>query len=70
MRNHRPFTAARMSNHIPQVEKQKEKDRVGKFVVNTTRNCENGFLEETRFLVINVNLCYSTLEKLAIVCTK
>ncbi len=57
--------------HIPQVEKQKEKDRVGKFVVNTTRNyLENGFLRGTRFLVINVNLCYSTLEKLAIVCTK
>jgi hypothetical protein len=28
---------------------------------------ENGFLKETRFLVINVNFCGSTLEKLAIV---
>jgi hypothetical protein len=26
-----------------------------------------GFLEETRFLVINVNFCDSTLEKLALV---
>ena len=28
---------------------------------------ENGFLRETRFLVINVNFCGSTLEKLALV---
>ncbi len=28
---------------------------------------ENGFLKETRFLVINVNFCYRGLEKLALV---